>query len=135
MIASFFWYAREDSNLWPLAPEAYCGGVLPCSTVSFPASVCGFFSRGHALHATQYPPVAPGSWTNRGHERRRRVNVTIASGDRSMVSGQGGSRRLGIGEFVDSGDIIPRLLGRLNYLDALAIEYPASRTGLIQNWA
>jgi hypothetical protein len=22
MIASFFWYAREDSNLWPLAPEA-----------------------------------------------------------------------------------------------------------------
>ncbi len=23
MIASFFWYAREDSNLWPLAPEDF----------------------------------------------------------------------------------------------------------------
>ena len=41
----FAWYAREDSNLWPLAPEAGLRRGTVYRVVPFPAYVCGILAR------------------------------------------------------------------------------------------
>lgn len=45
----FAWYAREDSNLWPLAPEDYSISHFPPARNGMITAKMLHFSRSHAV--------------------------------------------------------------------------------------